>query len=410
MDNNSEFKKTIELLNPWHQGKKIDTGIIRPKYISKITSRLLHQKQILFLIGSRRVGKTMLMFQYIYKLIQQGTNPKKIIFLSLDNINLTNLNLYKYLTENKFDYIFLDEVQYYPDWAQVLKSIYDIKTFQAKIICSGSSGKLIEKNRNFITGRNTTIIVKPLSFVEFKKFNKDHSIEDYLYYGGYPEYVIEKQPNYLSELLQDIIEKDILKQYQIQNIENLFNISKILAKNIGYRASSNKIAKTLNIDNKTADKYINYLREVKLVEKITQYSENINERIYSQKKIYFNDLGMRNSIVGYTDIGSLVENAVFIRLAEIFDVTKIYYLLFTKEQEVDFLVEIDSKNVIFIESKFKDSKEGVVNSVSRGFLKDLHNKIIKRRIVITNDVSAEEIINGKKVELIPLQRFLEINL
>src|SRR3989344_4072012 len=78
-------QKTIELLNPWHAGKKIDLGIPRTRYLEEIADMVKNRKQILFLLGSRRVGKTVTLFQYIYQLIESGVNPKKILFLSLDN-------------------------------------------------------------------------------------------------------------------------------------------------------------------------------------------------------------------------------------------------------------------------------------------------------------------------------------
>ncbi|MBN1915584.1 AAA family ATPase, partial [Candidatus Dojkabacteria bacterium] len=195
-------QKTIELLNPWHTGKEVNLGILRAGYLTKISDIVNTRKQILFILGSRRVGKTVTLFQYIYQLINQGVSPKTILFLSLDNTTLEGLDLFTYLTESKYKYIFLDEVHYFPKWAQILKSLYDLPNNRSKIICSGSSSKLIEDNKAFLTGRSISITVYPLSFIEFKGFNKNSDkLHDYLYYGGYPEYVLEKQPNYLNELL-----------------------------------------------------------------------------------------------------------------------------------------------------------------------------------------------------------------
>lgn len=400
-------QKTIELLNPWYTGKKIDLGIKRTKYLEEIRDITGKRKQILFVLGSRRVGKTVTLFQYIHNLIEIGIKPKEVLFLSLDNTNLDGLDLFALLTEAKYRYIFLDEVHYFPNWAQTLKSLYDLPEFKAKIICSGSSSKLIEDNRAFLTGRSTSTMMRTLSFIEFQKFNKgENMLHDYLYYGGYPEYVLEKQPNYLNELLRDIIEKDITKLHNIKNNKYLFDICEILAKQIGTKGSSHKMAKVLELDNKTVTNYIEYLREVKLIETVYQYSSSLNERLYSPKKYYFNDLGMRNSFVGFSDIGSLVENAVFIRLSELFGYEKVYYFADKGSGEVDFVVEVKKDEVLLVESKYNNLRESVLNSISKTFVKDISGKKILKRIVVTDGVDANEKLVNVDIELISLEKFL----
>ena len=401
-------KKAIELLNPWHTGKKIDLGIARTDYLTKIAKIVNKRKQVLFILGSRRVGKTVTLFQYIYQLIDQGIHPESILFLSLDNTNLEGLDLFAYLTESKFKYIFLDEVHYFPKWAQILKSLYDLPNSKSKIICSGSSSKLIEDNKAFLTGRSTSITIHPLSFLEFKKFNKNEDqLHDYLYYGGYPEYVLEKQPNYLNELLRDVIEKDISKLHSIKNNKYLFDICEILAKQVGFKGSSNKISKVLGLDNKTVLNYIAYLEEVKLVETVYQYSDSLNERLYAPKKYYFNDLGMRNSFVGFSDLGSLVENAVFIKLSELFGSENVYYLSDATTNEVDFVVEVKKGEVLFIESKYNNLQESILNSLSKSFLRDTFDKKVLRRTVVTDGVNKNIKYKDVEMELISLEEFLK---
>ena len=401
-------QQTIELLNPWYSGKKIDLGIQRKNHLDEIIDIVDKRKQILFVLGSRRVGKTVTLFQYIYNLIENGVKPKEIIFLSLDNTNLEGLNLFALLTEKKYKYIFLDEIHYFMNWAQTLKSLYDLPTFKSRIICSGSSSKLIEDNKAFLTGRSTSITMYPLSFGEFQKFNKgEDQLHDYLFYGGYPEYVLEKQPNYLNELLRDIIEKDISKVHNIKNSKYLFDVCEILAKQIGFKGSSNKMAKVLGLDNKTVTNYIEYLREVKLVDTVYQYSDSLNERLYAPKKYYYNDLGMRNSFVGFSDIGSLVENAVYIKLGELFGHEKIYYLADTASNEVDFVVETRRNEVLLVESKYNNLQESILNSLSKTFLKEPYAKMVVKRLVITDGVDTEVELKETKINLISAEKFLD---
>lgn len=399
--------KTIDLFNPWWVNKKIDLGILRDLYLSKIKEVLNNRKQILFILGSRRVGKTMILLQYVNKLIEEGTNPKKILFLSLDNTNLIGFDLFSYVVEGKFEYVFLDEVHYFPEWARILKSLYDLPSLKTKIICSGSSSKLIEDNKAYLTGRETSFEVLPLLYDEFGKFNMDgEKINDYLFLGGYPEYVLERQSNYLNELLRDIVEKDILRLHIVKNKQYFFDICQILARQIGFKNSSNKMAKVVGLDNKTVVNYLEYLREVRLINFIYQYSDSINARLYSPKKYYFNDLGMRNSFVGFSDIGSLVENAIYLKLADVYGFDKIFYLL-DKGKEVDFVVEVGRDEIMLIESKYLDLKDGVINSLNKLIFGNIYNKKIIKRVVVTDGVGGECEYKGVKAELIGLEKFLK---
>ncbi len=400
-------KKTIELLNPWWYGNNVELGVEMTIYLSRINETMSRRQQILFILGSRRVGKTRILLQFIYKLIDKGVSAEKILFLSLDNSNLENLNWYDYVSESNFRYIFLDEVYYSPKWAQILKSIYDIPNNNFKIICSGSSSKLIEDSKAFLTGRSTSLFVTPLDFNEFTKFvRSNHPIKDYLFYGGYPEFVLEKEPNYLNDLVRDVIEKDIVKVHKVKNNQYLFDICQILAKQVGFKSSSNKIASVLKLDNKTVENYIQYLREVKLVDVIYQYSDSLNKKLYSPKKYYFDDLGMRNSFAGYSDKGSLVENAVFLRLVKLYGIDKISYLSDIRGKEVDFVVGLDNNKVLLVESKYNNLQNSVINSLPGIFFNEIHGKKITGRVVITDGIDAIFQKKGVEIKLISLESFL----
>ncbi len=399
--------KTIKLLNPWWDGYSVELGVERVNYLSRISDFLSKKNEILFLLGSRRVGKTRIIFQTIHKLITEGVATNKILFLSLDNTNLDKFNWYEYIIESSFDYVFLDEIQYSQKWAQNLKSLFDLPSKKMKIVCSGSSSKLIEDDKAFLTGRNTNISVTPLDFNEFLTFtNSNQDVKDYLFYGGYPEYILEKEPNYLNDLVRDIIEKDIAKVHKVKNTQYLFDICQLLSKQIGFRGSSNKIANVLKLDNKTVENYIQYLKEARLVEVIYQYSDSLNKRLYSPKKYYFNDLGMRNSFAGFSDKGSLVENAVYLKLAKTYGSENIFYLNGVRGDEVDFIVKLDNEKIILVESKYNNSQTAIENSLSKLFFKGVHDREIIKRIVVTNGIDTVLQKNNIKLDLVSLNKFL----
>ncbi len=402
-------KKYIELFNPWWFDKKIDLGIKRNFYLQKILESL-KSKKITFLLGSRRVGKTFLTFQTIYQLLEQKIDKKKILFLSLDNINLKKLNLLDYLTEHNFDYVFLDEIQYLPDWQQILKSFYDLPGQKTKVLVSGSSSALINDKRNFLTGRNTLINVYSLNFQEFKLFSKSKNLKSnlksYLEYGGYPEYVLERHPNYHHELLNDIIQKDIIPQFKIKLKQPIIELIKLVAKQIGSKTSLNKMSKILGITDDTVKSYLEYLTNNYVLNYIYKYSPSINDRIYSAKKFYFWDLGLRTNLVGFEDLGSLAENIVFIKLKMLYPKADIFYLSDTKHSEVDFLV-IEKNKTIFVEVKFSSIYEKIEAKLSNLFFKDVFGLEVIKRIVVCDGLNKVMEIKGQKIELVGLEDFLQ---
>lgn len=400
-------QKTIDLLNPWIFGKKLKLGVLRKKYLAQIDEIVKKSKQILFILGSRRLGKTTIIFQYIDQLIREGVSPKKVLFLSLDNTNLNNLDVYSLLGDGVYEYVFLDEVHYLNNWANVLKSLYDLPGYKTKIITSGSSSLVIKDNGAYLTGRSKKLTVVPLTYLEMLDFGVvSNQLNDYLFYGGYPEYVMEHNPNYLSELLRDVIEKDIVKVHKIRNSQNLIEVAQMLAKQVGHVGSSNKMSKVLGLDNKTVLSFVQYLREVQLISPVYQYSKKLNERLYSPKKYYFQDLGMRNSLVGYVDIGAIVENAVFIKLKELYGEENTFYGAPGNGEEVDFVVKIGDKKIVLIESKYINLRESVVNKLSSAFWSDKWEEKVVERIVVTDGVSGDVEHDNIKAKLVGLEIFL----
>jgi predicted AAA+ superfamily ATPase len=114
---------------------------------------------------------------------------------------------------------------------------------------------------------------------------------------------------------------------------------------------------------------------------------------------------MRNSFTGYTDKGSLVENAVYIHLSSLYGNDNVFYLS-DKSGEVDFLVELDINKIMLVESKYNNLKESILNTLSDTITTEVYGKKVVERKVITDGISSNEVIRGKTIELISLKEFL----
>ena len=234
---------------------------------------------------------------------------------------------------------------------------------------------------------------------------KNPNVENYLEVGGYPEYVLERSPNYLNELFRDIVMKDIVSQFKISRSEYFYEIASLLAKQVGFGNSFNKMANVTGITDDTVKTYTEYLTRTYVVNSVMKYSRSLNDRIYSARKFYFYDLGMRNSFAGFEDIGALAENAVYLKLQQKYGGDSVFYLKTTNNQEVDFIV-VNKDKAILVEVKYIALKPAIIQRLSQLFFKDIHSLDITERIVITKGLSVKETIKSKEIQFISLEEFL----
>ncbi|MFT4326085.1 MAG: ATP-binding protein [Candidatus Woesearchaeota archaeon] len=345
-------------LNPWWDNKKIETSHTRPKYLSAIESHI-KSKEIIFLTGLRRVGKTTILLQYIEKLLI-STKPESILFVNLDTFALLEYTIHDIIEEyrkihkkstEEFFYLFLDEVTSKPDFEKELKSLYDVDN--VKIICTSSIATMMRDKKARLTGRTITIEIMPLTFTEFLTFKEvtvsksDKSklegyFRDYLRIGGMPQYVLTEKEDYLNETVQNIIHKDIISQYNISSERVIKELFVLLCERIGKTISYSKLANTLSISIDSVKRYIGYFEASYLFYIVHRYSKSPNENITSPKKIYAGDVGIRNIVTGFRDLGAIYENLVFLQIKH---KNPFYYL--KDGVEIDFI----TKNVL-IEAKY----------------------------------------------------------
>lgn len=345
--------------NPWWEEHFEEKTILRETYIEKIKKNL-KTENIIFLTGLRRVGKTTIIKQIIQELLKEKVSPKDILFINLDSFNLIDFSIHKLIEEYReehkkspknFFYLFLDEVTSIDNFEDELKSLYDNENI--KIICSSSIATLMRDKKAKLTGRTKTIEIMPLTFNEFLNFKKikikksekellNSYFKDYLKIGGIPYYVLTEDKEYLNELVQGIIYKDIIAQYKIKNekvIKELFNL---LCNRVGKPTSYNKLANILKISVDSVKRYVGYFEKAYLFYVIDKYSESYNESVTSPKKIYAGDIGIKNMITGFNSLGANYENLVFLKIK---DLEPEYYL--KDSVEIDFIT-----NDTLIEAKF----------------------------------------------------------
>ncbi|RLD31115.1 MAG: ATP-binding protein [Bacteroidetes bacterium] len=347
--------------NPWwEEDYKLENIIMRDNYMLFLKGHI-ETRQIIFLTGLRRVGKTTLMKLLIKELLSKGIESRNILYISVDDYLLKGKSLLDILDEYRKIhrlkikeklYVFFDEITYIADYHQQLKNLYD--KFDLKIYATSSSSSLLKDKQAYLTGRSYTLEVKPLDFEEYKNFKginlkkrddqlNESYFREYIKVGGLPENVLNPNREYLMSLVEDIIQKDITAFHSLKDSQLVRDYFTLLMERSGKQLSINKIANILKISPDTSRRYLGFFEETYLIHLVSRWGKT-NEKILSAKKIYACDLGIKHLFVGERDFGSYFENYVYLKLR---NQKKIYYL-YEDGNEIDFY----TSDKIMIESKY----------------------------------------------------------
>ncbi|WP_418185901.1 ATP-binding protein [Aliarcobacter vitoriensis] len=331
----------------WFDSSCYDSYIER-NILSKALE-FLHTKEILAIIGARRVGKSTLSKLMIRELLKE-VNSKNIFFINLEKpefipfkedasylqkifdeyIKLANPNLQEKI------YFFIDEIQIFSNWEVFIKSKYENSNI--KFIITGSNSSLLTSNyATVLTGRVIKLKLNSFSFKEFlqyknidisskllrvkNKIDIKRAFDEYIKWGGYFSVISNSNEEIKKEILkniaEDIILKDIVPRYNIKNSSQIRDMFFYIVSNATNIVNYSTLSTKLGIDAKTVKEYINYFEDNFLITKISNYHNKLSEQIKSAKKIYINDNGFLNlSISQNRNFGINLENLVFNYLYE----------------------------------------------------------------------------------------------
>lgn len=345
----STLEEELYKFNPWWE-KTYDHGFIQRPHYLEFLKQNTKNKDIIILIGLRRVGKTSLLKNHIARLLI-NIEPKFIFYASLDSMTLEKFSLNEILREyrkihqlkrNEKLWLFLDEVAYRNNIHQELKNLYD--TENIKIFATSSSTSILRDTQAMLTGRSRVKEILPLDFNEYMLFKglkprksetylTEQYFEDYMKTGGMPEYVITGDIGYLDNLIDSVIYKDIVAYYGVRDVPSVRDMFRLLMERAGKQFTINKVAKIMGLSPDTVRRYLDYFAQTYLIYLIERCGR-LNERIRAPKKLYAADVGIRNMITGYRDKGAIFENLVYLKIKHL----KPCYI-YQNSAEVDFSFE-----------------------------------------------------------------------
>ena len=356
----------IRFDNPWWTTGNIDSfydSMNRRLYLHKFYEQVsdMSLRRGVILMGPRRVGKTVMILHAIKRLIIDGVDPQKIIYISVETPIYNRIALEELFSMAREAvgkakltdgfYVFYDEIQYLKDWEIHLKSLIDSYR-GCKFVASGSAAAALKmKSNESGAGRFTDFQLPPLTFCEYihlkglerliapdniafgEKTQAGFQAIDvrelnvhflnYINFGGYPEVVFSEkiQSNPGQFIRNDIIDKVLLRDlpsiYGIADVQELNAFFSVIAYHSGNEFSYENLSKISGVKKETLRKYIEYLQAAFLIKIINK--TDINAKHFQRVttfKIYLTNPSLRSALfqpMQLTDekIGDMVETTVF---------------------------------------------------------------------------------------------------
>ena len=308
--------------------------VITRRYYADIVDSWIGKGNIVAIVGSRRVGKSYVVKDFIQR--HQDDKDANIIYIDKEKKAFKDIktkdDLDAWIEERflsgKHNYILIDEVQEIEHFEESLCNWYTEEN--TDVIITGSNSKMLSGElATLIAGRHVEVRIHPLTYSEFLEFHNltdsDESLMTYLNYGGLPGLrkvgldSDEQVWAYLNSVFNTIMLKDIIERHDIRNVPFLNNLIAFYADTTGKLTSANSISKYMKSQQEDVSSnlillYRGFYAEAYLLDVVPRYDIHGKKIFQSNEKIYWDDLGLRNlkadgSMDSY--IEKVIENAVY---------------------------------------------------------------------------------------------------
>lgn len=402
---------------------KKDAGIIRDS-ILKLEESLKIPHSIV-ISGIRRVGKSTLLLQMMNKFYNE-----KCYYFNFEDERLLNFQeedfnkLYEVLLElyGEKSVFFFDEIQNIYGWENFVRRMQDKKF---KFYLTGSNASMLSRELGTkLTGRYIPYELYPFSFKEFLDFKgyklKSNALSytkeraklklyfnEYLKSGGLPEYLKYKDNEILKRMYEDILYRDIVTRYDIQEVKSLRELALYYFSNLGNLTSFNKLKEILKLGSvNTVKSYTDYLENSYLFFAINIFSYKVSQQFIAPKKVYSIDNGLVEAIsFSFSkNSGKFLENMVFIELKRRGE--QIYYYKTKSNLEVDFVIRKgrDIKQIIQVCENLTDCETR--DREVKALIMAMDELKLNKGLILTKD-DEEEIKIGKKIiKILPVYKWL----
>ena len=373
-------------------------------------------RQITIISGIRRSGKSTLMLQIAQQFNDYhfvNFDDERLVNFTVEDFQVMMMLLHK-RSESKN--VFFDEIQNVPQWERFVRRIHDLGY---KIYITGSNARLLSSElATHLTGRYLKLELYPFSFSEYLSLNKIEyqrltttkmaklllGFDEYLNYGGFPEWLVSNNKEVLQRTYEDIIYRDVIVRYRINEVKAFKQLSQYLMTNVAKEFTYQSLARNLGFKSQTSPKnYVEFLGSVYVFFELFKYDFSLKKQFVSNKKIYAIDNGLRN-IVGFkfsSDAGRLLENIVFIELLR----RKKNVFYFKNKNECDFILEHAGQITTAIQVCYQPSQDNLDRELD-GLLEAISMFNLDEGYIISYNFEEQRQLGGVTIKIIPAWKWL----
>ena len=434
--------KVLRQYNPWWRNPSAIKDESKPQkrlayYEALKIMKHKTLRRFAVLSGARRVGKTTIMYQMINHLIEEGINPRNILYVSFDNpmVKLVNvetvLSIYELLYPLEgTKYIFLDEIQYTEHWELWMKVIYDSRK-DIRLTATGSASPILERGATDSgTGRWNVLKIPTMSFYEYccllqmeepnlpdnlkltnlvnmsqaqlgdlmDRFTPlEGHFNRYLMIGGFPELVLSDDDVYAQRMLREdvvdkVIKREVLSLFNIRSPLLMEKLFLYLCMNSTEIFNVTTAAKELeNTSVSTIDSYIEALLMSNLIYLAKPMDVGSKGSLKGKPKIFIADAAIRNAVLMIDDVlsderelGTIVETCVYKHIVSFYQGSTAQLGYFRKakdnQKEVDVVIELPREKIL-CEVKYRNNSHIPATDAIVELCKDEKSKVTNAFLV-----------------------------
>ncbi len=408
----SEIIPVLQGFNPWWSDKPCSVPEFRRLAFeaSRIYLKNSSLRRAILLSGPRRVGKTTILQQIAYDLIQNGQDSKSVLYLSLDHPLLKLLTLRDILAlyhesifpEEQPVVLLLDEIQYSRGWETEIKLLVDHQPHYRILATGSASVEHRERLTESGVGRWITVPVPTLSFYEFVHIRGEPApvipenqrlselgnmtkaqlvtlaaqmrplqllFQRYLLVGGFPETARQKNIDLCQRLLREdvverVLKRDMTALFGVRNVNDLEKLFIYLCLHSGGILAHNTCARALETSASTVANHLALLEQANLIYRLPPAALGGKKVLKARNKYYLVDAALRNAILlkgeeifnNSDEMGLIVETTVLRHLYAYYyrDTPEIvYWRESASGKEVDIIVRSPAYTLPF-EIKYRE--------------------------------------------------------
>lgn len=359
--------------------------------------------RVVILSGIRRSGKSTLLKQIMRtksRYCYMNFEDERLLTFPAEDFEI----LHEVLLEEygPADVYFFDEIQNIDRFETFVRRLQDAGK---KVVITGSNAALLSKEFGTrLTGRYKLFEIYPFSFAEYLRFKKIPVIKeslhlvqeranlsaafgDYTESGGLPEYLKNRDSDYIKTLYDNIIYRDIIARYSIRRQRLVRELVGMLASAVTLPFTYNALKKSLGLKNAiTIKEYIAYLGGAYLFFELARFDFSVKKQLNAPRKIYCIDTAFC-ILAGFSlspNKGRLLENIVYIELRR--RGCEVYY--YSGTRECDFIVKDDRKISRAIQVCHELNAENTDREIG-GLREALENFQLSKGLILTGNQEDE---------------------